>query len=601
MPQRLSKIDSAQFGYAAADLPKPRTHSKRRIQPYAWLGAGAVTLGLGVAMASGAGVACADSDGGSGAGQSASGNADSSPKADSAGSARTHSGRAGGIAPGVAPRRALAAAKSTAGSGSTPLSAAAVDSAASPTSPAADDASDSAPTALPRAAAVGRSARTKAVIDADGRNGDVAAAASVPNPAADPSFSMVSWVPGDTITPGSSVQLALQQISDTQDLLNEQTWGSGNAFAGIVAIVPQMLLGGASSSLSNWQTSTAGAQQAVADTVDVPVMHQIAQLQLLNSLLMPSIAQAELNVAALFIPLVGVFGASDAATQAAALLNSAKQNARVYGVVPLTMYAGTEPIVYISVDGGPKVPVLVDTGSSGLVISSSAVGSGLGTATGSGTGAYSGGLTYDYNTYNATVDFGNGVTTVPTAVNVVSVEDDAAFRNYFDSAGVVGVLGIGANSVGPGPSHPATSLPGELSDGVLIYQDLGVLVFGPNPLPARVTVPGTPNANLQIQVGNGNKVPVNAIIDSGGVYGTLPSYIIGGSQTSGNLPAGTKISVYTNDGQTLLYTYTTKGNTGPTVITDTLHNTGNEPFAQGPVYIDYAPDNGIGSTIFDYI
>lgn len=601
MTQRLSKIDSAQFGSSTVDSSKSRTHSKRRIQPYAWLGAGAVTLGLGVAMAGGAGVACADSDGGSGAGQSASGNADSSARADSTGAARTHSGRAGGISPGVTARRALNAAKSTTGSESAPLSAAAVDSAASPATPESDDPSATASADLSRIAAVGRSARPKTIVGIDGRTSDVVAAASVPNPAADPSFSMVSWVPGATITPGSSVQLALQQISSTQNLLNEQTWGSGNVFAGIVAVVPQMLLGGASSSLSNWQTSTAGAQQAVADTVGVPVMHQIAQLQLLNSLLMPSIAQAELNAAALFIPLVGVFGASDAAAQATTLLDSAKQNSRVYGVVPLTMYAGTEPIVYISVDGGPKVPVLVDTGSSGLVISSSAVGSGLGTATGSGTGAYSGGLTYDYNTYNATVDFGNGVTTVPTAVNVVSVEDDAAFRNYFDSAGVVGVLGIGANSVGPGPSHPATSLPGELSDGVLIYQNLGVLVFGPNPLPARVTVPGTPNANLQIQVGNGSKVPVNAIIDSGGVYGTLPSYIIGGSQTSGSLPAGTKISVYTNDGQTLLYTYTTKQGNGPTVITDNLHNTGNEPFAQGPVYIDYSPDNGIGSTIFDYI
>lgn len=594
MSQRLSKIDSARSNSATADLPKPATHSKRRIQPYAWLGAGAVTLGLGVAIAGGAGAAYADSDAGSGAGQSApgnagSGNADSSAKSDSTGAARAHSARPGG----AAARRALAPAKSTAGSDTTPLAAAAVESAVSSTEPTADDSSAES-AALSKAATVGRTARTKVV-------SDVASAASVPNPAADPSFSMVSWVPGDTITPGASVQVALQQISSTQDLLNEQTWGSGNVFAGIVAVVPQMLLSGASSSLSNWQTSTPGAQQAVADTVDVPVMHQIAQLQLLNSLLMPSIAQAELNAAALFIPLVGVFGASDAAAQATTLLNSAKQNARVYGVVPLTMYAGTEPIVYISVDGGPKVPVLVDTGSSGLVISSSAVGSGLGTATGSGTGAYSGGLTYDYNTYDATVDFGNGVTTVPTSVNVVDPSDDSAFTTYFAPAGVVGVLGIGANSVGPGPSHPATSLPGELSDGVLIFQDLGIMVFGPNPLPARVSVPGTPNANLQIQVGNGSKVPVNAIIDSGGVYGTMPSYIIGGSQTTGNLPAGTKISVYTNDGQTLLYTYTTKAGNGPTVITDTLHNTGNEPFAQGPVYIDYSPDNGIGTTIFDYI
>lgn len=612
MSQRLSKIESAECGGATADLPKPRArsaaethagsqkhagpqkHAGRRIQPYAWLGAGAVTLGLGVAMASGAGVAYADNDAGSGSGQSTSGN--SSAQSDSAGAARAHSARSGG---GAARRAAVV--KSTAGQDS-PFSAAAVTSAASSTAQASGDSTDAErqadSAALSRVTAVARSARVKADIDARERTG---LAASVPNPAADPSFSMVSWVPGDTITPGSSVQTALLQISTTQDLLQEQTWGSGNVFAGIVAIVPQMLLSGASSSLSNWQTSLPGAQQAVADTVGVPVMHQIAQLQLLNSLLMPSIAQAELNAAALFIPLVGVFGASEAAAQATTMLNSAKQNARVYGVVPLTMYAGTEPIVYISVDGGPRVPVLVDTGSSGLVISSSAVGSGLGTATGSGTGAYSGGLTYDYTTYDATVDFGNGVTTVPTAVNVVNLEDDAAFRDYFDEAGVVGVLGIGANAVGPGPSHPATSLPGELSDGVLIYQDLGILVFGPNPLPGRVSVPGTPNASLQIQVGNGSKVPVNAIIDSGGVYGTMPSYIIGNSQTSGNLPAGTKISVYTNDGQTLLYTYTTKSGKGPTVITDTLHNTGNEPFAQGPVYIDYSPDNGIGSTIFDYI
>ena len=60
MSQRLSKIESAESGGATADLPKPRARSAdqkragRRIQPYAWLGAGAVTLGLGVAMASGA-------------------------------------------------------------------------------------------------------------------------------------------------------------------------------------------------------------------------------------------------------------------------------------------------------------------------------------------------------------------------------------------------------------------------------------------------------------------------------------------------------------------------------------------------------------------
>ena len=67
--------------------------------------------------------------------------------------------------------------------------------------------------------------------------------------------------------------------------------------------------------------------------------------------------------------------------------------------MPVTMKANTEPVVYISVNGGKKVPVLVDTGSSGLVLTRDAVGAGdLGPATGTGTSGYSGGLTYDYTT-----------------------------------------------------------------------------------------------------------------------------------------------------------------------------------------------------------
>ncbi len=561
---------------------------RRRVQPYAWLGAGALTLGLGAALAGGAGIAYADSDAGSGAGKTASSNSDSSAggaaKSDSNGpTSRGHSARTGtsSSSDGVVGKRSAGLPKPAA---------AAVDSNEIPTAAA---------TVAEPVAAASVTAPQLTSTSRTGRAGTNTAAA-VPLPAADPSFSMTSWLPSTPITPGTSVQVALQQIADAQALLDAQTWGSGNVIAGAAAIVPQMLLSGASSSLTNWQTSVASAQQQVADTVDVPIVHQIAQLSLLNTLMQPSIAGAQLNVAALLIPLVSLLGASGV-SPAVQLVKSAQTNGRVYAVVPIQMIGGTEPVVYISVNGGPRVPVLIDTGSSGLVLSPAAMGSGAGAPTGTGTSGYSGGLTYDYTTYNATVDFGNGVTTVPTSVNVVNSDDAAAFTNYFAPAGVVGVLGIGANAVGPGPSHPATSLPGELSDGVLIYQGLGILVFGPNPLPVRVSVPGTPNANLQIQVGNGAKVPVNAIIDSGGVHGTMPAYIIGNSQTSGNLPSGTRISVYTNDGQTLLYSYTTSGSERPTVITDTLLNTGNEPFQQGPIYIDYSPSNGIGSTSFDYV
>jgi hypothetical protein len=558
-------------------------------------------------MAGGTAVAYADGGSAAGSASDSNGSASGADNANSnaRGTARGHSARKSGESPAgsnsarrtnSAPK--LSASTRAADSGSDlPAAAAAVDtadagSARSTDTDAATPSSATASAANVSAAKTSdiRTAHTKALAAID----SAAAAASTPSPAADPSFSMTSWVDGTAVTPGSSVALALEQISDAQDALNE-TWSSGNILAGLVSLAPQFFLSQAATSLNTWATATPAAQQAVADTMDIPVMHQLAQLQLLNALQAPSVAVNQLQIAALFIPLVGLFGASSAASQASQLVSSAQTNGRVYGVVPLTMKANTEPVVYISLNGGPKVPVLVDTGSSGLVISPTAVGNNFGTPSGQGTSGYSGGLSYDYNTYYTTVDFGNGIVSAPTAVNVVSPEDAAAFDNYFRPAQVVGVLGIGANAAGPGPSVPNAALPGELGNGVLIYQDLGVMVFGPNPLPAWATIPGTPNANIQIQVGNGNKTPAYAIIDSGGVYGTMPNYLIG---NSGNIPSGTRISVYTNDGQTLLYTYTTKGVNSPTVVGDTLHNTGNEPFAQFPVYIDYDPDNGIGSTVF---
>jgi hypothetical protein len=121
------------------------------------------------------------------------------------------------------------------------------------------------------------------------------------------------------------------------------------------------------------------------------------------------------------------------------------------------------------------------------------------------------------------------------------------------------------------------------------------MVLGPDPLATRVSVPGAPDANVQVSVNDGPKQDASSIIDTGGVYGTLPSYLIGGGTS---VPSGTKISVYTADGRTLLYSYTT-GLYNPEVVGDVdLMNTGYFPFQQGPVYINYAPSNRIGSTDF---
>ena len=61
------------------------------------------------------------------------------------------------------------------------------------------------------------------------------------------------------------------------------------------------------------------------------------------------------------------------------------------------------------------------------------------------------------------------------------------------------------------------------------------------------------------------------------------------------------MSVYTRDGQTLLYSYTTT-EAQPLGISETDEfNTGNIPFQLAPIYIDYSQPDGIGATVFNYI
>lgn len=583
---------------AHADSGQGR-RKRGRIQPYAWLGAGAVTIGLGAGMIGGAGLAFADSDsGGASASTSSDSSASSAAKSNSAAAARGHSARKGAATSGTDRTSRVSAAQKSddvetpdiESENGTPAAAAAVD-----TNIAAAESDATGSIAEAKTSTAG-AARTRSLPTAEA----ALPAAVEPSPAASASVEVDPWVDGSDITSGSSVALAKQQLEAAQEALNE-TWGSGNILAGLVSLAPQLFLNQASASLTQWGTATPAAQQFVADTMNMPVIHQVAQLQLLSALALPTIAVFQMNIAAMLIPMVGIFGATSAASQAGALVSSAQSNGRVYGVVPIVMKANTEPVVYITLNNGQRVPVLIDTGAAGLIISPTAVGNNFGTPVSTGTSGFSGGLSYSYNTYdNVVVDFGNGVTTAPTAVNVVSPEDAAVFDNYFAPAGVVGVLGIGANAVGPGPSIPnaAKALPGELGNGVLIYQDMGVMVFGPNPFPAWAEIPGAPNANVQIQVGNGPKQSALAIIDSGGVYGTLPIHLNGGSSS---VPSGTRISVYTSDGQTLLYTYTTQGIDSPTVVSSSsLHNTGNEPFDQFPIYIDYDPDDDIGRTVFTY-
>jgi PPE-repeat protein len=270
--------------------------------------------------------------------------------------------------------------------------------------------------------------------------------------------------------------------------------------------------------------------------------------------------------------------------------------------VPLTVVETTEPIVTASVGSGAAVPLLVDTGSTGLVIPFTKVGGllgvlQLGIPRGIGMGGYSGGLDYLYVTYDAPVNFGGGLVTSPTPVDVEFfawptslnslLNHGFSFQSFFASDGAAGVLGIGPNAGGPGPSIATQALPAPYNQGVLINEPAGQLVFesqsnvGLSPI---ATLTGSPITRLEIGTGPlGAIAPqfsVNTIVDSGGVQGTIPSGL--------NATPGELISVFAPNGQ-LLYNYIYNGTYFPTP-SPFIMNTGALPFLEHPAYINYGAD-----------
>lgn len=609
-----------------------RARAKRsRIRPYAWLGAGAVTLGLGAAMVGGTAVAFADT----GADSSAS-TASSASESAGAPASATESGRKKSAArasrtaaPAETPATSGPAARTRAsvhtdgavGDGTAesvvlPAAVAVPDSAVATASVA-----KSSPTPRGQAARHGRTTPVEAPVavadpavepTAPAPDSGTAPAAAVPAPAANSSPSSESWLPDTPIVPGAHVALALQEIAAAQGVIQNQTWGSGNVIAGLAAIVPQVFLAGAALSLTAWQATNPGAQDFLAAVSGIPIVAQVAQLNLIGTMLWPGLADFSLAGAQLFLPVVGWFGAPAAVTLANPLIAGARQNGTVYAVVPVSVKLGTQPVATVSINGGSRAPLLVDTGASGIVVLPSVVPNvDELTNVGSGVSCFSGGLCYHFETYETTVDFGGGAVADAAYVNVVT--DNAAypnsvenFQSYFNW-GADGIVGVGANTAGPGPAPiPNSVLPGELSDGVLIWQNLlpfglgGVMIFGPNALPTRVSLVGAPDAYVKVSVNGAAKTDAGAIIDSGGVFGTLPlANAPAGSEPGDDLPAGTKISVYAPDGTTLLYTFTTlSGSSGTPIIDSGLMNTGNAPYQQNPIYLNYAAPGGIGSTDF---
>lgn len=304
---------------------------------------------------------------------------------------------------------------------------------------------------------------------------------------------------------------------------------------------------------------------------------------------------------------------------APALAATPNGNAVPDNTAPLKITAVTEPIATIHFGDSTKdVPVVLDTGSNGLVVGIGDIGlKNLTWPTHFGFGAYSGGMGYLYGTMNETVSFGNGITTTDTVpVNVILFAWPTKLDTFFSGwslhsflgpAQANGVLGIAPDAVGPNAVGTPTviqALPAGLNNGVLIDELNKQLVFGANPLTGGTTVNGVANANLMVGIGNNTPTLVKgAIIDSGGVFGTVPTGVPGAGSVGSTIPPGTEISVYNQDGQHL-YSYTVShtdvGYNGPTVIPNGYPmNTGYAPFAQMPVYIGYGaggPTTTFGGT-----
>lgn len=267
--------------------------------------------------------------------------------------------------------------------------------------------------------------------------------------------------------------------------------------------------------------------------------------------------------------------------------------------IPISVQEGTEPTVDLSVNGGTEEPVLVDTGSSGLVIPWQDIGLSdletLGFPTGIGIGTYSGGVDYLYLTFDTSVDYGGILTTSDTPVDVEflswSSTGDAPydFQQFAADNDVVGILGIGDSASDPGPSVSPLEAVGY--DGVTVdvnptSPDDDELVIGSNAGTPIASVSGAPISTLYESVDGGTPTEVSDDIDSGGVYGNIPSSLV----SDDSVPNGTTISVYdSSSGGTPLYSYTVASD-APAVVSGTNVDSGVEPFFDEPIYINYLDD-----------
>src|ERR1700733_5332549 len=162
--------------------------------------------------------------------------------------------------------------------------------------------------------------------------------------------------------------------------------------------------------------------------------------------------------------------------------SAASATARLSATVPVTVLGGqgssqgARPTVEVRVGNSNPVPVLLDTGSSGLRIFNTAVNTGTGsgvTLTSQPSNiTYSGGHRFTGVVANAVVTIGSSATQVPVSFAYVEQAFCIASKPTcpasggipgFEQSGAYGILGIGTQSSGGGMVSPILGLPGSLA------------------------------------------------------------------------------------------------------------------------------------------
>ncbi len=364
-----------------------------------------------------------------------------------------------------------------------------------------------------------------------------------------------------------------------------------------------VIAGSAAGALWAVGMSSATAPQAHADLEDLIIQPVIDAVSSAFSAVDPGLLSALDST----FDLGGISSALDLNSLALPDLSTEAGAAAASG--PLTVADTTEPVINVAVNGGAETPVLVDTGSTGLVIPIQDIGlQALSFPVNFGLGSYSGGLDYFYLTFDLPVTIDGATADGP--VDVALFEFPTTLGGPFDLNQFLGgagdgILGIGPNSVGPGPDIITNDFPAATGDngGVLINEPGNQISFdSANPDTAVHTLEGAPISDAYVSIDHGAPVEVATDFDSGGVYGAIPESVLPVNLASDStLPVGTEIQVYdapVADQANLLYEYTiTNASESPTIVSSGDFDTGNEPFLQGPIYVD---TTGSGATVFDY-